>query len=531
MIPRDNLIEKMIRFAKKRTYLRYPILVLVTTLLALYHFCRFLYYKRKKIMIGLAGSILIFVFYYANLLVIDAGDGAFYMDSNREEMYNSSLNMEEPVQEVTEREPLVWETNRWDKLEEDLAFGLQTWILEDEQTDSERDFEDEGSGTESAEAAIGRSDLKAQDKMRGTAGAAINAETGIISDTKTGEEFVDNRDIETGEGFVDSRDTESREGFIDNQDIENGQAFIDNQGIESGAGFVNNLTEGFGMGLTEISDIEIGDAIDAMSGMAVREDAVEVFAHTDWRLLLVNRWNPIADYYNFEKTNYNGMIIDARIYNDLAKMLAAGQREGCSFVVCSAFRSVERQKERYVENITRYMKRGYSFEDACTVTGYTLAFPGQSEHHTGLAVDIVAKTYQSLNEGYAATKEAKWLAEHAHEYGFIVRYPRGKSEITGIEYEPWHFRYVGLEAATEMWQKGICLEEYLEQISVIDTGEELSLMDTLDEELNGLLPSEFITGQDADVEIGSNDMQNMPGMEDAGTVESESVGIEEIIES
>ena len=91
-----------------------------------------------------------------------------------------------------------------------------------------------------------------------------------------------------------------------------------------------------------------------------------------------------------------------------------------------------------------------------------VARPGTSEHNLGLACDIVALDYQNLDDGYAETPEAKWLYENCAKYGFILRYPPDKEDITGVIYEPWHFRYVGEQAAQEIMQRGICLEEYLE---------------------------------------------------------------------
>jgi D-alanyl-D-alanine carboxypeptidase len=104
---------------------------------------------------------------------------------------------------------------------------------------------------------------------------------------------------------------------------------------------------------------------------------------------------------------------------------------------------------------------GYSYEKACAITEETLAVPGASEHQAGLSVDIVTLRHQVLNDAFADTKAGKWLAEHAHEYGFILRYPKDKEEITGINYEPWHFRYVGKEAAEQIYELGCCLEEYV----------------------------------------------------------------------
>ena len=107
------------------------------------------------------------------------------------------------------------------------------------------------------------------------------------------------------------------------------------------------------------------------------------------------------------------------------------------------------------------MARGYSRERAETEAGEQVAIPGTSEHQLGLAVDIVDISYQLLDRSQEDTAVQKWLMEHSWEYGFILRYPDGKSEITGITYEPWHYRYVGRENAEQIYRRGFCLEEYL----------------------------------------------------------------------
>ena len=100
-----------------------------------------------------------------------------------------------------------------------------------------------------------------------------------------------------------------------------------------------------------------------------------------------------------------------------------------------------------------------------TEAGKWVAVPGTSEHQTGLALDIISSSYQVLDRDQENTAEQRWLMENSYKYGFILRYPSDKSEITGINYEPWHYRYVGKEAAKEIYEKGLCLEEYLEYLS------------------------------------------------------------------
>lgn len=182
----------------------------------------------------------------------------------------------------------------------------------------------------------------------------------------------------------------------------------------------------------------------------------------DWKLLLVNKENLLPEGYKIEtKRLSNGLLVDARIYDPLMEFLKAGNKEGCNLLVCSAYRPYERQVELYEADLAKYQGMGYSYEKACAITEETLAVPGASEHQAGLSVDIVTLRHQVLNDAFADTKAGKWLAEHAHEYGFILRYPKDKEEITGINYEPWHFRYVGKEAAEQIYELGYCLEEYV----------------------------------------------------------------------
>ncbi|MBR2000907.1 MAG: M15 family metallopeptidase, partial [Firmicutes bacterium] len=108
--------------------------------------------------------------------------------------------------------------------------------------------------------------------------------------------------------------------------------------------------------------------------------------------------------------------------------------------------------------------QGMSQADAEAKTATEIIEPGASEHKLGFAVDQVAKYYKHLEDDQAETAENKWLLTNCTEYGFILRYPQGKQDITGIKYEPWHFRYVGEAAAREIMEQGICLEEYLDEL-------------------------------------------------------------------
>lgn len=184
-----------------------------------------------------------------------------------------------------------------------------------------------------------------------------------------------------------------------------------------------------------------------------------------WNLLLVNPWNPLPENFSVDLTALsNGMRVDSRIYKDLNAMLSDCRSAGLRPLVCSAYRTQEKQTALYNNKANRLRAAGYSWESALREAGRWVAVPGTSEHQTGMALDIVAASYQLLTRRQEETAEQKWLVEHCWEYGFILRYPADKSDITGIGYEPWHYRYVGREAALAMRESGQCLEEFLQAL-------------------------------------------------------------------
>ena len=182
----------------------------------------------------------------------------------------------------------------------------------------------------------------------------------------------------------------------------------------------------------------------------------------DWSLVLVNRWNPMPEDYQVTlATIPNGLEVDERCYNDLMDMLDALYDVGLTPVVCSAHRSVELQQRLYDNMVEEFMSRGHARAEAETLAAQEVALPGTSEHHLGLAVDIVDWDYQLLDEGQEDTAVQKWLLENSWRYGFILRYPTEKTDVTGIIYEPWHYRYVGKDRAKQIYDSGLCLEEWL----------------------------------------------------------------------
>ncbi len=183
---------------------------------------------------------------------------------------------------------------------------------------------------------------------------------------------------------------------------------------------------------------------------------------SDWRLILVNTGSPLpTGYAPPELTEIRSeMSVDSRIAADLTSMLDAARAEGLDPLICAAFRSHERQQELFDAKIQSFLNQGMAQEAAEAEAAQWVAPPDTSEHQTGLAVDIVSTDYQILDKQQAETPLQQWLMDHCAEYGFILRYPPEKSDLTGIVFEPWHYRYVGREAAREITDQGLCLEEY-----------------------------------------------------------------------
>lgn len=188
------------------------------------------------------------------------------------------------------------------------------------------------------------------------------------------------------------------------------------------------------------------------------------FSPDDWRLVLINKQHPISEDYTFTlgniKTIKGNMQCDERIIEELLSMMQAAKEEGVNLAICSPYRDLNRQEVLFNRKIKAYMEKGMSYMEAYKISSKAVTVPGASEHQIGLAIDIVSDDYITLDEGFADTKAGKWLAQHSYEYGFILRYPKGKEYITSIEFEPWHFRYVGKEAAAVITEEGITLEEF-----------------------------------------------------------------------
>lgn len=185
--------------------------------------------------------------------------------------------------------------------------------------------------------------------------------------------------------------------------------------------------------------------------------------YRDELLLLVNPWNQVPeDYAAFLDTVEEGFLIDRRCANALMNMLNDCRAEGHLALICSAYRTQEYQQELFDNKIMRLLAEGVAYDRAPAEAARSVAVPGTSEHQLGLAVDIIDELYVNLDYWQQFTSVQQWMMANCGEYGFILRYPNDKSDITGIIFEPWHYRYVGISTAKAVIESGLTLEEYLE---------------------------------------------------------------------
>ncbi|MBQ9762127.1 MAG: D-alanyl-D-alanine carboxypeptidase family protein [Oscillospiraceae bacterium] len=190
------------------------------------------------------------------------------------------------------------------------------------------------------------------------------------------------------------------------------------------------------------------------------------FTSSGKEVILVNPWNYVPeDYEPTLGSHLDYWQVAQEALAPLERMLADCKAAGHKAVVVSAYRTNAYQAGLYQRRVQRFLDQGYSQADAEREAAMRVAVPGTSEHELGLALDIVDVDYQKLTEKQETMPAQQWLMAHCWEYGFILRYPNEKSEATGIIYEPWHYRYVGTELALELRDAGLCLEEYLDNLT------------------------------------------------------------------
>lgn len=225
--------------------------------------------------------------------------------------------------------------------------------------------------------------------------------------------------------------------------------------------------------ITEVDNEEDMASLDDLIETTKDEDMDDVenglvkteFDRNDWKLLLVNKTHTIPEDYTFTLGTIKGnMKCDERIIKPLMDMFAGAKEDGVNLIVCSPYRDMSRQEYLFERKMKNYINMGYSYIDAYKVSSQAVTVPGASEHQIGLSLDILCDSYNTLDDGFGETEAGKWLVENSYKYGFILRYPEGKEYVTGIMYEPWHFRYVGVEAATVMHDNNLTLEEFVESL-------------------------------------------------------------------
>ncbi|MEG0691779.1 MAG: M15 family metallopeptidase [Oscillospiraceae bacterium] len=190
-----------------------------------------------------------------------------------------------------------------------------------------------------------------------------------------------------------------------------------------------------------------------------------VGSKSDWNLILLNNENKIDSDLEIDKTKFDTQWVDSRAAQAYKDMCKSAEKKSITLYLRSGYRSITTQKRNYDNEVARFVSLGHSNEEAIRRTNQYYAIPGHSEHHTGLAFDIITPEYHNnvytLSEEFAKTEAYKWLVANSANYGFVLRYPKEKQDTTRINFEPWHYRYVGVEHAKYMTKKNLCLEEYL----------------------------------------------------------------------
>lgn len=209
---------------------------------------------------------------------------------------------------------------------------------------------------------------------------------------------------------------------------------------------------------TAIKEVTTKQPVTAVAAGTINNPTLITIDENNWNLTLVNSGYRIPDNYTPDLVYVCGSSerLDSRVAKHYENMFEAASKDGVYLTPCSGYRSYERQEINYNNKIGYYESLGYSKEDAAVKAATIIMPPGSSEHNLGYAMDIVC-----VDEWFEDTDEFQWLMKNAQDYGFILRYPKDKQDITKVTYEPWHWRYVGVEAAKEMKASGQVLEEYL----------------------------------------------------------------------
>lgn len=244
---------------------------------------------------------------------------------------------------------------------------------------------------------------------------------------------------DTAEGLTYVTDGEKHTGWLE---VPEGKFWFNEQGI-SHTGWVTDETGRFYL---------YGDGTYA-TGFVEIEGVERYFTATGEYILLCNRWNPVPDDYEMQLVAIGKYKMDASCADKMQKMMDDAKADGVTLKINNTYRSKQKQESMWKTRQEKYMGQGMTLAEANAYIGRSVAIPGTSEHQTGLAADIMG-----------SQKVYDWLAKNSWKYGFILRYPDDKMDVTGIIYEPWHFRYVGEAFAKEVYDSGLCLEEYLQAL-------------------------------------------------------------------
>lgn len=224
--------------------------------------------------------------------------------------------------------------------------------------------------------------------------------------------------------------------------------------------------EGPGGQVKELAEGWPGARVYKERGEMDADGGLKILPEDMWCLILTNAEYPVPEDYEvgLEAIPGTEQSVDKRIYEPLMTMIGDMKAQGLSPIVCSGYRTLDKQEKLFNRKVLSYVKAGHTKEESYNLARQTISIPGSGEHCLGLAVDFYTRRYHKLERAFEDTPESKWLVEHAQDYGFVMRYGENKMDITGIQYEPWHYRYVGVEAAKYMKDNELSLEEfYIEQ--------------------------------------------------------------------
>ena len=206
-------------------------------------------------------------------------------------------------------------------------------------------------------------------------------------------------------------------------------------------------------------------------GEVLIDETAYHFTSQGKRIIMVNPWNYVPEDYEPDLVSLTsahgvqGSLVDSSCYEALIAMIDDCNKVAPQAYVVSSYRTMEHQTSNYNNKVKFYKDQGYDEQTARQKAATSIAIPGTSEHQLGLAVDIIDTDLWVLDSRQAELPAQKWLMEHCWEYGFILRYPKNKIDVTGIIYEPWHYRYVGKELAAELHALGLTLEEYIHSLT------------------------------------------------------------------